>query len=162
PRHTLPDRRLSAQTGAEDDVRRSGLDGADQVGQQARVVLVIRVEHDDNARAAAQRLGVAGFLIGAVPEVALVRQDAQTDPPGDSRPVLLARLLPPGLSWPRCPWHTLRHAMNAAEACHPPAAAPRYPLKDDPYSSHSVIARAVRQYVRRIAPRRPMVVDVGC
>ena len=42
------------------------------------------------------------------------------------------------------------------------AAAPRYPLKPDPYSSHSVIARTVRGLVRSLAPRRAVVLDVGC
>ena len=41
-------------------------------------------------------------------------------------------------------------------------SAPRYPLKPDPYSSHSIVAREVRRRVRAGAPRRPLVLDVGC
>ena len=49
------------------------------------------------------------------------------------------------------------------------AAAPRYPLKPDPYSSHSVIAQAVRGLIGSrgrsqggLEQHRPVVLDVGC
>jgi SAM-dependent methyltransferase len=51
---------------------------------------------------------------------------------------------------------------TAPAGCNKGGCAPRYPLKPDPYSSHSIVARAVRSLIRSGAARRPLVLDVGC
>jgi 2-polyprenyl-3-methyl-5-hydroxy-6-metoxy-1,4-benzoquinol methylase len=51
---------------------------------------------------------------------------------------------------------------NAAAAADERITALRYPLKRDPYSSHSVIAREVRRLIRSRDACPPLVLDAGC
>ena len=88
-RHSSFERMSSQDAGAEDDIVRSfdehGTHGADE----ARIVLVIRVEHDDDIRSVREGGVVAGFLVAAVS--AILRMDDGRDP---ELPRDLRRLVP--------------------------------------------------------------------
>jgi hypothetical protein len=61
--------------------------------QDPRVVLVVRVQHDDVVGTASERLPVAGLLVAAVAEVPRVDDDVDPQPAGDGDGVVAARVV---------------------------------------------------------------------
>src|SRR4029077_20072877 len=60
---------------AKHDVRLAALDDSTQVGDDGRVVLAVRMQHDNDIGTHRERLAVTGLLIAAIPEIALMADD---------------------------------------------------------------------------------------
>ncbi len=77
----FPERHAAAQGLAAEDAAadHAGVnvagDERDEGGEQGRGVLIIRMHHDDHVGAGGEGGGVAGLLVAAVAEVALVHDD---------------------------------------------------------------------------------------
>ena len=65
---------------AQDDIADTDIQKPEDIGNQAAVVLVVGVDHDDNVRAPLERLRVAGFLVS--PVAAVVRMHNGVNPKG--------------------------------------------------------------------------------
>ncbi|MFO1415223.1 MAG: hypothetical protein U1F10_15230 [Burkholderiales bacterium] len=69
---------------------------SDQRGQrrdEPRLVLVVGVHHHDDIRAGAQRLAVAGLLVGAVARVDRVADRVEAEALGDGEGGVVARIV---------------------------------------------------------------------
>ena len=77
-RHAALERAPAEHAAAEHRVLVAARDRADEVGQDGRVVLVVRVHHDADVGAARERRRVAGLLVAAVAAVLRVRHDVDS------------------------------------------------------------------------------------
>ena len=75
--HTAFERAALHHAGTEHRVGFSAQDGLDEVGDDARVILIIRMAHDHDVGAVLERSGVAGFLVSAVTDIFFVDVDGQ-------------------------------------------------------------------------------------
>ena len=79
PGHPLGQRRAALQPRAEHYVGLPTDDRFDDLRNQPRIVLVVRVDHDHDVRPGAQRFRVAGLLVRAVAVVAVVHEDLEAE-----------------------------------------------------------------------------------
>ena len=66
PRHALLHGIGAQQARAEHDIGLAALDRVEDLGQQSRVVLIVRVDHHHDIGAGPKRFTVTGLLIGPV------------------------------------------------------------------------------------------------
>ena len=84
PGHTGLGRVEAQPARAQDDVPFSAFDDTAQVGDDRRIVLTVRVQHDDDVGAHGQSLLVASLLVAAVAEVAAMANHVETQRSGDA------------------------------------------------------------------------------
>src|ERR1700730_18113163 len=77
PRHAGLRRVYAQPPGAEHDVSLAVLDDPTKIRNDRRVVLTVRVQHDHDVGSHLQGLAIAGLLIPAVPEIALMANHIQ-------------------------------------------------------------------------------------
>src|SRR5437016_14286861 len=73
------------ETGAKDDVGMAFLNGADNLRQESRVVLIIGVDHDNDIGAGLEGLAVARLLIGAITVVTVMNEYFQSQFAGNTQ-----------------------------------------------------------------------------
>ena len=78
---------------AEHHVAVAAAQQSHQVRHQPRVVLVVGVDHHHDVGAARQRLAVAGLLVAAVAEVALVLDHREAEPAGERHGAVAAAVV---------------------------------------------------------------------